>query len=126
MINYRIIFFYLLFYCFSFSVGLFFFYINFVICINFLNLARNWPQLIQHWTRIDLLFLMPPYKPPKWSLRKQLRVLLISFWTTALGMRYVSVVEYLKIYFTILLLLLKIVYEFLHLYLFFSLLLPYS
>ncbi|XP_065361233.1 gustatory receptor for sugar taste 61a [Calliphora vicina] len=65
-------------------VSIVFFCINFVICINFLNLARNWPQLIQYWTRIDLLFLMPPYKPPKWPLRKQLRTLLIGFWITAL------------------------------------------
>ncbi|XP_046808422.1 gustatory receptor for sugar taste 61a-like [Lucilia cuprina] len=66
------------------DLGIVFFYMSFIISINFLNLARNWPQLIQYWTRIDLLFLMPPYKPPKWSLRKQLYTLLIGFWITAL------------------------------------------
>uniref|UniRef100_A0A1I8P582 Uncharacterized protein n=1 Tax=Stomoxys calcitrans TaxID=35570 RepID=A0A1I8P582_STOCA len=53
------------------------------IFLNFLNLARHWPELLVHWTRIDLMFSMPPYPQPKWSLQQQLRTLTVVFWTTA-------------------------------------------
>ncbi|XP_058975825.1 gustatory receptor for sugar taste 61a [Musca domestica] len=61
--------------------------------LNFLSIARGWPELIMHWTRIDLIFLKPPYQPPKWSLLKQLRILTVVFWSLAFlenGMYFAS------------------------------------
>ncbi|XP_061387474.1 gustatory receptor for sugar taste 61a [Musca vetustissima] len=60
-------------------IGIVFFFMCMTVFLNFLSIARGWPQLIMHWTRIDLIFLKPPYQPPKRSLQKQLRTLTIVF-----------------------------------------------
>ncbi|XP_037946074.1 gustatory receptor for sugar taste 61a [Teleopsis dalmanni] len=46
-----------------------------IVCINFLYLAKNWPTLIRYWTQVDLIFLLPPYEPLKWTIRKKLKFL---------------------------------------------------
>ncbi|XP_073836807.1 gustatory receptor 61a [Musca autumnalis] len=65
-------------------IGMFFLFMCMTVFLNFLSIARGWPELMMHWTRIDLIFLKPPYLPPKWSLLKQLRTLTIVFWSMAL------------------------------------------
>ncbi|XP_075163265.1 gustatory receptor 61a [Haematobia irritans] len=65
-------------------IGMVFLFMCLSIFVKFLNLAKYWPELLRHWTRIDLMFLMPPYPQPTWTLQKQLRTLTCTFWIAAL------------------------------------------
>ncbi|XP_055909610.1 gustatory receptor for sugar taste 64a-like [Eupeodes corollae] len=55
-------------------VGIFFFSCGLSACVLFACLAGNWPELIKYWTKVEVVFLQPPYKQSNFSLKYKIRI----------------------------------------------------
>lgn len=64
-------------------VGLIFFSYTATCTIIFLNIARNWPQIMSMWSEIDKKFTKTPYKAYNWKLSTKLGVTAITLITLA-------------------------------------------